>query len=173
MTERVGGKEGARHPPRQFSGQRLIPGCEQQLWGASKSLQIFGLGQHDWEFEGALMQAQGGSPLKFSLPSSSPPRAFQERNGGKSLMAGLSQQISLSFCTCKESYPISQCRCHWHSFSGLDGLLPSEKHTCSLTCPCLKYPGKDLREYEQSPKYNRNSNKQTKKSLIKVQLGLV
>lgn len=80
-------------------GQGLIPGCEQQLWGASKSSQSFRLGQHDWGFEGGLMQARDGSLLKFSLPSSSPPWAFQERNGGRSLMAGLSQQISLSFCT--------------------------------------------------------------------------
>lgn len=116
---------------------------------------------------------QDGSPLKFSLPSSSPPQAIQERNGGKKLMTGLSQQISLSYCTCRESCSMSQGRCHWHSFSGLGGRFPSGKYTCS----CLKYPGKGLKEYEQSPKHNRNSNQKNSNKEISnegaVGIGLV
>lgn len=90
----------------------------------------------------------------------------------------LSQQISLSFSKYMESYSICQGTCHWHSwnaYSGSDGSLPS-KSTPAISsgvphCSCLKCPGKKLKEYEQSPKDDGNSNQ--KKFPIKMQLGLL
>lgn len=62
-----------------------------------------------------------------------------------------------------------------NAYSGSDGPLPSKNTPATSSrvphCSCLKCPGKKLKEYEQSPKYDGNSNQ--KKFPIRVQLGLL
>lgn len=121
--------------------------------------------------------------LIFVLPAFLLCLGMCERETILNPMAGLSQQhlsqkISLSFSKYRQSYSICQGTCHCRScnaYLSSDGPLPSKNTPATSSglphCSCLKCPGKKLKKYEQSPKYDGNSNQN--KFPIKMQLGLL